>query len=158
MTTNTAIFHKMINEYHAASFTSEYIFGFADRGNIWACYANAEILPYVLKLDKASSKNGGGYSVRFNPNKATKELLKSGKAFILCSEAEFNTVYGDSKYNRGECFEMLIAKHFGQEWQKDSVPFTDDGDITVDGIPYQLKYTKATFCTESSLRNLRASK
>ena len=39
-------------------------------------------------------------------------------------------------------------------WEKDNVPFTKDGDLTVDGVAYQIKYQKATFCNEKSLANL----
>ena len=49
----------------------------------------------------------------------------------------------------------MITEYFGQKWEKDNVPFTEDGDITIDGIAYQIKYQKATFCTEKSLANLR---
>ena len=47
---NTTIFHKMVNDYDATSYTHEYMFGFADRGNIWLTLANASILPYVCTL------------------------------------------------------------------------------------------------------------
>ena len=76
------------------------------------------------------------------------------KSFILCSEEYFERLFADSKYNRGEIFEKLVTEYFGQVWEKDNVPFTQAGDIEIDGIAYQIKYQKATFCTEDSIANL----
>lgn len=151
-TMNTALFKTMIDRYNAASFTHEYIFGFIDRGNVYVSFAQSDILPYVCTLDRAS--RGYGMAVRFKPNKAQKELLKMQKSFILCSEEAFNFSVSMSKYNKGEIFEKKIAAYFGQEWVKDNVPFTQDGDITVNGIAYQIKFQAATFCNEKSLENL----
>lgn len=60
-------------------------------------------------------------------------------------------MFKDSKYNRGEIFEKMVTELNGQEWEKDNVPFTDDGDLTVDGIAYQIKFEKATFTSEKQL-------
>lgn len=151
---NELIMNTLINRYNKVAFTHEYIFGFTDRHNVYVCFAQADILPYICCLDKVSSARKGGYSLRFKPNKNQKELLKMQKAFILCSEEYFESLFANSKYNRGEIFEKLVTEYFGQVWEKDNIPFTKAGDIEVDGIAYQIKYQKATFCTESSIANL----
>ena len=61
-----------------------------------------------------------------------------------------------SKYNKGEVFEMLVTQHYGQTWVKDNVPFTEDGDLTVDGIAYQIKFEKATFINEAQMFRMSA--
>lgn len=152
---NEMIFKTLINGYEEVAFTGNYIFGYTDRHNVYVSFATSEILPFVTCLDKDSSKRTGGYSLRFKPTKAQKEVLKMEKSFVLCSEAYFEGLVKESKYNRGEIFEKLITEYFGQVWEKDNVPFTQAGDIEVDGVAYQIKYQKATFCTESSLANLR---
>ena len=153
--TNLTILKTMTDRYNTLAFTHNYIFGFTDRGVVYAVITDSSVLPYALTLDRASSKNGGGYSVRFSPNKAQKEMLKTaGKLIAVCSEDQFNEMVKTSKYNKGEIFEMLMTEYFGQTWTKDNVPFTEAGDIEADGIAYQVKFQKATFCTESSLRNL----
>ena len=153
--TNLTILQTMTARYEALAFTHNYIFGFIDRGIVYAVVTDSSVLPYALTLDRASSKNGGGYSVRFSPNKAQKEMLKTaGKLIAVCSEDQFNEMVKTSKYNKGEIFEMLMTEYFGQTWTKDNVPFTEAGDIEAEGIAYQVKFQKATFCTESSLRNL----
>ena len=151
--TNTTIFHKLVNGYDATSYTHEYMFGFADKGNIWLALANASILPYVCTLDNAS--RNGGYALRFKPNKAQKELLKTGKTYVLCSVKEFEEMVENSKYNRGEIYEKIVTEFFGKEWEKDNVPYTEAGDLEVNGIAYQIKFEKATFVNEKTLqRNL----
>lgn len=150
--TNTPIFKNLIDRYNAISFTHNYIFGFEDRGSVYMVTADANVLPYVCCLDSAS--RGAGKALRFKPNKAQKELLKTLDCEILCSAEYLNHMVSKSKYNFGEIFEKLVTEKFGQTWTKDKVPFTEDGDLTVNGTPYQIKYAKATFCNEKSIANL----
>ena len=153
MAKNTALFEKMVEFYNSRSFTHEYIIGISFQGNIYMVEITSDLLPYILKLDKAS--RGNGYSLRFKPNKAVKALLMSKGATILCSTEMFGELVKASKYNKGEIFEKLVTEYFGQEWEKDSVPFTDDGDLTVDGIAYQIKFESASFISEKQMMRMR---
>lgn len=153
---NLELFKKMIEEYTRLACTSEYLFGFEERGNIYLVEASDGVLPYVCKLDKAS--RGQGYSLRFKPNKAQRELLKKNGYIILCSAEYFEEVFRNTKYNRGEVFEKLVTEYFGQRWEKDTVPFTEDGDITVNGTAYQIKFTSATFINEKTLMKMMSKR
>lgn len=148
---NTALFLKMINGYNKHAFTHNYIFGFAYKGNVYMAHATSDMLAAILTLDLAS--RGAGYSLRFKPNNRIKVALLPN-AELICSEAYFEACFKNSKYNRGEIFEKMVTERFGQTWVKDNIPFTDDGDLTVNGITYQIKYQKATFITEAGLVNL----
>jgi len=77
-------------------------------------------------------------------------------AKVLCSEKFFDELASESKYNKGEIFEKLVTELNGQEWEKDNIPFTDDGDLTVDGIAYQIKFEKASFINEKQIARMRA--
>lgn len=147
----TTIFKMLIDRYNAVSFTHNYIWGFTYKKVVYMATTTSEVLPYVCKLDKAS--RGAGYALRFCPNAQQKLLLLAG-AKPLCSETYFNETVESCKYNRGEVFEKLVTEHFGQVWTKDNLPFTEGGDLTVDGVAYQLKYQKATFCNEKSIASL----
>ena len=151
--TNTTLFKTMIDRYNNAAFTHEYIYGFTFKGNVYFAFAKSDVMPFVCKLDYAG--RGNGYSVRFCPTNAQKMVLMPG-AQVLCSVKYFESVKAESKYNRGEVFEKMITEHFGQAWVKDNVPFTEAGDIEVNGIAYQIKYERATFCNEKSIANLAA--
>ena len=100
-------------------------------------FADEQVLPYVCKLDKAS--RGAGYALRFCPTAEQKLLLMMG-AQPLCSKDFLESEFASCEYNRGEVFERLVTEKFGQVWVKDSIPFTEAGDIEVDGIAYQIKY------------------
>lgn len=149
---NEALFHSMIKQYNDAAFTHKYIYGFTFKGNVYMAYADADIMPYVCTLDKAS--RGAGYALRFCPT-VNQKLVLMPSASLVCSEAYFESVCNEYKYNKGEIFEKIVTEKFGQVWVKDNVPFTEAGDIEVDGIAYQIKYQKATFCNEKSLANLK---
>ena len=152
--TNINLLNNMIKRYNRLAYTHNYIFGFIFKGNVYAVLTTAEVLPYILTLDKASSKCGGGYNLRFNPTNEQKVLLLSKGAELICSTKFFLETVENSKYNKGEIFEKLCTENVGQKWEKDNIPFTDGGDLTVDGIAYQIKFEKATFTNEKTLARL----
>ena len=146
--TNTALLHSMIERYERKAFTNRYIFGFTFAHNVYMVEADADLLPSILCLDKAS--RGAGYSLRFCPTKDIKVLLMNG-AKVLCSEKFFTEQVEASIYNKGEIFEKLVTERAGQEWTKDNVPFDKGADLTVDETPYSIKFEKATMFMESTL-------
>lgn len=151
MMNNTALHLNLINRYEAVAFTPNYIWGFEYKGNIYMAITGSDVMPFVTCLDKAS--RGAGYALRFCPNAQQKVALMPS-AQLLCSKKFFEETCSASKYNKGEIFEKMVTEFFGQEWEKDNVPFTEAGDIEVDGIAYQIKFQKATFCNEKSIANL----
>ena len=149
---NTAIFMTLINGYNSKAYTHEYVFGFTFENTVWAVKVDSSFLPYILKLDKAS--RGAGFALRFCPNRQQKAMLLSLGAIALCSKDYFNAVCASNKYNKGENFEKLYTEHCGQTWVKDNIPYTEAGDIEVDGVAYQVKFEKATFTNEKSLARM----
>ena len=150
---NNIALKEMVRFYNHHAFTHNYIFGINFHGNIFMVETSSDILCQVLKLDKAS--RGNGYALRFKPNNKVRELLMTEKATFLCSAEMFCDLCDESKYNKGEVFEKLVTEYYGQTWEKDSVPFTDDGDLTVDGIAYQIKYESASFINEKQMMRMR---
>lgn len=148
----TALFESIINRYNKKSYTHNYIYGFVFQNLVYMVITDASVMSYVLKLDKAS--RGAGYALRFCPRNDQKAFLLSKGAQVLCSKEYFETAVKESKYNKGEIFEKLVTKFFGQEWEKDNVPFTEAGDLTVNGTAYQIKFEKATFTNEKTLARI----
>lgn len=151
---NNTMFEYLINEYNRLAYTHNYIFGFEYKGVVYSVKTTNEILPYVLKLDRAS--RGAGYSLRFKPTNEQKMLLIAKGAEVVGSAEWFKAEIASNKYNIGENFERVETERNGQVWEKDSVPFTEDGDLTVDGVAYQIKYQGATFTNEKTLARLTA--
>jgi len=147
--TNTVLFEKLIEGYNSKAYTHNYIYGFYFQNVVYMVETTAETMPYILKLDKAS--RGAGYALRFCPNKSQKTFLLTKGATVLCSKDFFEDAVKASKYNKGEMFEKMVTEYFGQVWEKDNIPFTEAGDIEVDGKPYQIKFEKATFTNEKIL-------
>jgi hypothetical protein len=149
--TNMTLLNDMIHRYNALAYTHNYIFGFSYKGVVYMAHIDTCLLPQLLKLDKAS--RGAGMALRFCPTNDIKVyMLQFAKP--LCSTALFDDMVSDSKYNKGEIFEKLVTEAYGQKWVKDNIPFTEAGDIEVDGHAYQIKYEKATFTNEKSLMKM----
>lgn len=143
----------MAEKYHMNAYTGNYIFGWFEKGLVlMATVEDIKALERFTKLD--TSSRGAGYSLRFKPSRSQKEMLKFYNLEVLCSKEYFEEVYKNCKYNRGEVFEKLVTEKFNQVWEKDNVPFWKDGDITVNGKSYQIKFEKATFTTEKQLAKL----
>ena len=151
---NNELKNTILSFYNKTAYAHLYIMGFRMNGNIYFVIVKAQMLDHLTKLDKAS--RGAGYSLRFKPTKAQKNLMMSFGAQVLCSEKFFDELVEMSKYNRGEVFEKLITEYFGQTWVKDNVPYTEAGDIEVNGVAYQIKFEKATFITEAQMMRMRA--
>lgn len=146
------LFEMMISRYNELAYTHNYIYGFYFQNVVYMVKATEEIMPYILKLEKAS--RGAGYALRFKPNKNQKVLLLAKGATALCSKEFFDEVVNNSKYNKGETFEKMVTEFYNQKWKKDNIPFTEDGDLTINGKAFQIKFEKATFINEKQLARM----
>lgn len=151
---NMTLHEKMVKDYNTHSFTHLYLFGFIYKGTVYMSRKNSDILSYVTTLGTGSKARYGGQKVlRFQPNNQQRLLLMQG-CEAICSKEYFNDLCENSKYNRGEIFEMLIHQRYGQEWKKDNVPFYKGGDIEIFGQAYQIKFERASFASEAQLLRL----
>lgn len=147
----------LVDGYKEIAYADKYIYGFYDKKVVYVAFSDDSTLDAVTKLDTSSDNTG--YSLRFTPNKFQKEILKmSGKYFPLCSKEFFLNECKESRYNKGRVFEKMVTEYYGQEWGWDKVPFTEAGDIEIDGVAYQIKFEKATYTTEKRLARLRKKK
>ena len=159
---NEAVKKYLIDSYNEMAYTHNYIFGWKDtKANV--VYAirvmtAEDLLPWITKTDRASSKNGGTIQLKFKPNKAQKAILltEATQIDIICSVDYFEECFKNSHQNRGQIFESMIASFYGgvQSKQKNA-KFTDCGDIIINDIHYQVKFEKATFTDERTIQNLR---
>jgi len=147
--TNEVMRHKMVEFYKDTAFTHHYIFGYEYKKTVYMTIVDGDILNEVVKLDKAGHHEG--VAIKFKPNNAQKLMLMSINSEPICSKEYIEEQFKVSKYNRGEIFEKIITEKYGQTWVKDNIPYTVDGDITVDGVAYQIKYQNATFLTEKGM-------
>lgn len=148
-----AILVNLISRLETVEYTHDYIFGFVLNGLVYSYNTNK--LTYGIKLDRASSKCGGGYSLRYKPTKKECEtLIASGICKVICTEKYFLDMVANSKYNKGEIFEKLVTESFGIEWFKDNVRLDKGADIETSENAYSVKFQSATIVTEKTLTNI----
>lgn len=137
MTKNT-----MWNTYRNLSASHTYAIGFVLNGNLYM--SERKQVGQFVTYEKAS--RGQGMGLRLRLKKADKVRL--AKRAICLGSADRLT---ETAYNKGENFERLVHEYHGQEWVKDTIPFTVCGDIRVNGVEIQIKFDGATFTTEKTL-------
>jgi hypothetical protein len=142
---------RMRKDYERFTGAEGYAIGFHVGEEVFVAMLN-KIPRRYTKLQKECSKNGGGYGLYINvrSKKAKNELMK--KAVKVGTLADLQ----DEKYNKGVMFEKLVYELNGQEFRgKDSVRFTEGGDIVIDGKQIQVKYEHARICYDKTLQKLK---
>lgn len=137
----------MIINYRKYSVADSYIIGFVSKGMVYFTEVK-EIAPRFLNVEQASRNQG--YNLRLRMKAEYRDRLAK-KAICLGSK----DILTESKYNKGEIFEKYITEYFGQVWEKDTVPFYKDGDITIDGRKVQIKLDSATLTNTKQLEKLK---
>lgn len=127
-----------------------YIIGYIFGGNVYYSKVT-DIMPF-LKLDKAS--RNAGYSLRLNITKAEKIQLLELNPSYLCKAKHFYKLVKNSKYNKGDIFEMLILKKYHKKWKKSNTPFYEKGDMRYKKQEIQIKFERATFTNEKQIKRL----
>lgn len=141
----------MIKNYRKYSAADSYIIGFTYGKNLYML-AVKEIMPRFLAVEAASRNQGDNLRLRLK--KAQKESLMKKNPVCLGSK----DVLLEGTYNKGENFEKLVTEYFGQVWEKDTIPFYEQGDISVDGQEIQIKLDSATLTNSKQLAKLKATR
>ncbi len=156
---NKAMHAALVNWYNRKAFTHSYVFGYAFGGVVYAAKVEKadNLLPFITCVESASAKNGGGYALKYKPNKTIWIAICAAATEVLpiCSVDYLEELNKNSKHNRGQLFEELVANAFGGELNTcANAKFTDAGDLTINGIAYQVKYSKATFTNEATMQRM----
>ena len=139
----------MWNNYRAIAGAHTYILGFEYKKELYMI--TRKQVGQFLSYEKAS--RGQGMGLRLRMKAADRERL-AGKGICLGSIDRL----AETTYNKGENFERLVYEYYGQHWEKDGRPFTECGDLQVDGVEIQIKFDGATFTNEKTLANQRKIK
>ena len=145
---------QMFNNYNSVAYTHDYIIGFVLKKRVYVLNCKSDFVKELAKLDHNSK---GEVSLRLNLNANDRFKMLDAGAICLCTEDEFNSYCKANKYNKGDNFEHLIAERNGIEWAKSGgakIAFTEEPDLTINGVGYQLKFEKATITDEGKLKRL----
>ena len=125
-----------LNRYKKLVFTENQIYGFPYESNVYIYITKNEYFDYYLNK---STKNGST-TLDWRPTKKSIERMLK-KATILCTVEEFEQNYCYS--NNGKTLEkMLFTKLLNQTYVPDTVRFDEGADITINNVPYSVKYLR----------------
>ena len=139
---------ERINNYRNTSAADAYILGFSFGALVYKMIMK-ELPDWMFKEDRESTSHGGALKLRFAPSKNEKYvMIHTMGAEVVGTVEEVLT----GRKNKGEAWEKYLTENAGQEWKKDSVPYYLDGDLTVNGTKYQIKFESASFANENTIQ------
>lgn len=149
---------RMRRDYERFTGAEGYAIGFHVGEDVY-CVMLDKIPRRFTKVQKECAKNGGGYGlyVDVSTKKAKKELVKKAvKVGVVADLVDDGSHVGKNGkqvfWNKGVMFEKLVYEMDGQEFRgKDNVPFTEGGDIVINGKEIQVKYEHARICYDRTL-------
>lgn len=143
---------NLLNAYEATSAAAAYIIGFILNNKVYEIILQ-NLPEWLIGMDRESTSHGGARKLRIRMNAiARARLLNMGAAYIGTT-AEVLA----SRKNKGEAFEQYVTERAGQEWHKDSVPYWMDGDLTIGGTKYQIKFESASLANENTIAKALAA-
>ena len=142
---------NLLNAYKATTAAAAYIIGFLMNNKVYTIYLK-DLPEWLIGEDRESTSHGGARKLRIRMNTLARHRLMNMGAAYIGTAAEILA----SRKNKGEAFEQWITENAGQEWHKDSVPYYVDGDITINGTKYQIKFESASLANENTIAKAMA--
>lgn len=139
-------FFKYYNRLNGAD---AYMVMFLYDGKLWL-FETSHIKPRWTVEARESTKNGGFQKWKMSLKKAHKEQLIKAGAVVVATAEEFNNMPYSNKGHKCEC--LLHHLYDLGEYTPDRVRFDKDGDITINGIKYQVKFENASLTNVRTLR------
>lgn len=135
--------NEMIRNYEATQAAMAYIIGFTLNKRVYRIVMD-KLLNEMFELSRESTSHGGHAKIKLHMTNAIRvKLIEMGAEEIGGLE-----VLDNGRKNKGEAFEKYETERAGQVWEKDRIPYYIDGDLTVDGVKYQIKFEGASFTNE----------
>lgn len=143
----------MIKNYRMFNASDAYLIGFII-GKMLYVVEVAKLLPRWIKIDHSAHSHGYKAKLDLDIKAVDRDRLIANNLLFTCPVSE---LYAQPCKNRGRKFESLIWNYFGQTGydENDRIGFWHDGDITVNGIKYQLKMNNAQIVVEQTLETLK---
>lgn len=141
--------------YNKLSGCDAYLIFFKYKKNIYV-HKCSHIAPrWTVKRYESSSK-GGWMKYRMELNNTHKKQLLA-KSTLVMTEKEFNSMPYSNDGHKCEYWLHNITNQPG-EYKRDVERFDKRGDITIDGIKYQVKFENATLTNVNAIHNAQWEK
>ena len=139
--------NEMILNYRATCAAMAYIIGFVLNNRVYRIVL-PELMDELFKLDRESKSHGGAAKIKLRlTNEIKVQLIEMGAQDVGGLD-----ILNNGRKNKGEAFEKWETERAGQIWKKDRIPYYVDGDLTVDGVSYQIKFENASFTNENVIK------
>ncbi len=113
----------------------------------------ADDMSAYITLSRKSSSHGGGAVLRFRPTTTYKvDMRNRYGAVTICTYGELTetlnnmraTAHNPRKLNLGHAVEFKLCERWGLTWEFDNSSHKVKGDISMDGVEYQVKWQGAS--------------
>lgn len=113
----------------------------------------ADDMGAYLTTSRKSSSHGGGLVLRFRPTNTYKvDMRNRYGAVTICTYGELvetlknmrAVAHKPRKLNLGHAVEFVLCERWGLKWELDDTNHMVKGDITLDGVEYQVKWQGAS--------------
>lgn len=138
---------------------AHYIIGYYERGRVYMAFTVGWHYNRLATLQHSSASTGNSTSALRMPHQ-TADIVRAikrhaVKTMDLMSVDELDAVTNSistKQHNLGKGYEKAVTEFFGQEWKSDTVPWWAGPDIVINGIGWQIKYARCSFCNEGQMR------
>lgn len=159
MTTNANTTNDLFTAYRMNDATDVFAVAYTDMSKpannhpVHMSLIPADDMGAYLTTSRKSSSHGGGLVLRFRPTNTYKvDMRNRYGAVTICTYGELvetlenmrATSDKPRKLNLGHAVEYVLCKRWGLKWELDDTSHTVKGDITLDGVEYQVKWQGAS--------------
>ena len=157
--TNTNATHDLFTTYRTNDATDVFAVAYTDvckpanSHPVRVSLIPADDMGAYLTTSRKSSSHGGGLVLRFRPTNTYKmDMRNRYGAVTICTYGELvetlenmrAVAHKPRKLNLGHAVEYVLCERWGVEWELDDTSHTVKGDITLDGVEYQVKWQGAS--------------
>lgn len=150
---------RLFADYRADDATDLFAATYADKAKpresdpVYVSFIPADEMGAYLSVSRKSSSHGGGAVLRFRPSVTHKVDMRNRYGIItLCKYSDLvetlaamrATADKPRKLNLGHAVEFKLCERWGLTWKFDNSSHKVKGDISLDGIEYQVKWQNAS--------------
>lgn len=157
MLANNTLKRYLMDTYNYNNYCKgNYIFVVYDKhGDMYkAIFLRNESIMPIVELSQASRGKGARLRYRQTIDRVLWLLDHAYRVENLVNGRVFRD-YANKLPNRGERAEYFVYQSYSDfDYHRNNTPFYEGADITITGIPYQIKYHDATIITQSTADKL----
>lgn len=148
------MYTEQLNNYLQEAFSPYFAMGAVNGGLVRVYLLRLDLHGLAVVFSDKPTQSKRQTVIKYRSTKVKRAWMESHalQAFDLCTLADLEKARrykvnrkGETyQENCGECFEWLLAEHFGvSQNELSNLSHKDGGDIEIGGVPYQVKFERA---------------